>query len=84
MDQDQDELVLDVSDSDIIDPLGGGHQGDSHPAPSVPMMGENLFGLYQSPSDISFLQESIHQPQPSLQPEVIPQPPPTQAELIIL
>ena len=33
MDQDQDELLLNVSDSDIMDPLWGGHQGDSHPDP---------------------------------------------------
>ena len=84
MDQDQDDLLLDASDSDIIVPLGGGHQCDPHPAPCVPMIGEILFGLSQSPSEYSFHPESVFQPQSPLQPEVIPQPPVTQVELIIL
>ena len=64
MDQDQDDLLLDASDSDIIVPLGGGHQCDPHPAPCVPMIGETLFGLSQSPSEYSFRKVSVLQPHP--------------------
>ena len=86
-----DDFILDVSDSDIVDPKVGGHHGDSTHAPSAPSapsvpMPEATTSILaeMSNTEYSFIQESVVRPQAPLLPEVIPQPPLSQAELIEL
>ena len=57
-----DDLIRDLSDSDIVDPNVGGHHGDSTHAPSAPQATTSVLAEMAS-TEYSFLQESVVTPQ---------------------
>ena len=88
MDVDIDDIILDLSTDDDIVREVRGHASASTPtpsAPSVPMPEATTSMLAEmATTEYSFIQESVVRPQAPLLPEVIPQPPLIQADLIEL